>query len=155
MQVKVHPGVQANTIHLCRFKNLFSHLLDILGYPKGGTLKPTNNTCNNHGSPSMPFLGQMFLDVQPTAESMSHHTQFYIFQDTTSPCILLLYAACDCLGILQLQVPNEAPGHEHQFYRTKSCHYKTIFIQKLHRTTSLSRETDCQILQQKTLIPLK
>ena len=35
---------------------------------------------------------------------------FYVFNDTTSPKILLSYAASERLGIVKFQIPNEAPS---------------------------------------------
>ena len=34
--------------------------------------------------------------------------RFYVFEDTTSPPILLSYAASERLGIIKFKVPNEA-----------------------------------------------
>ena len=36
--------------------------------------------------------------------------RFYVFKDTTSPKILLSYAASERLGIVKFQIPNEAPS---------------------------------------------
>ena len=88
-----------NTIPLHNFKTLFPNLLDYLGNPKRGTLKHANKTGINHEGSPQPFMGDFFLDIKHRTEPV-----FYI---TTSPPMLLSYAACDQLGILEIKVPNE------------------------------------------------
>ena len=53
-----------------------------------------------------PSLGHFVAEVQHTTLSRPYHVCFYIFEDATSPQILLSYATSERLGILEFKVPN-------------------------------------------------
>ena len=57
-----------------------------------------------------PFLGQFIAKTEHKTELMFYPTYIYIFRDSTSPLILLLYTALDRSGILEFKVPNGVPS---------------------------------------------
>ena len=109
MKEKVDPGTQANSHDLTKFERLFPHILDDLGNPNRGTLKPTNKAWINHEGKPQPFLVQLFLDVKHTAEPVYYLTRLYVFKDTTRSLTLLSDAACDKIGILEIKEPKKLP----------------------------------------------
>ena len=75
-------------------------------YPKPGTFIPTAHTWISHGGSPKPFVGHFITDVNYTMLPRSYLTHFYVFEDATTPQILLSYAASEGLGILEFKVPN-------------------------------------------------
>ena len=55
------------------------------------------------------FIGKFIIDVQHKSKPISYSTHFYLFQDSASHQILLLYVASKCLGTLKFKVPIELP----------------------------------------------
>ena len=47
-------------------------------------------------------------EVMHGSEPRLYLTHFYVFEDATSPCILLSYATSERLGIIAFNVPNVA-----------------------------------------------
>ena len=80
------------------------------------------------------YLGHIILDAHYKTMGRSYPTRFYIFKDTTSPLILISYAASDMLGILQFKLPNKTASAQidhHPLFRTihhRTNAYKTILI---------------------------
>ena len=106
MTVKTDPGTQVNTIPLSRYHVLYPNKLTKSRYPKAKTLMPTHDTwiCTD-GLPK-PFLGHFIVEVAHTKEPRMYPVRFYIFEDATSPQIVLFYATSERLGIVSFQVPN-------------------------------------------------
>ena len=55
------------------------------------------------------FLGYFIADIQHKSLPDILQVRFFVFQDHTSPQILLSYSASLRLGIMEFKVPNEAP----------------------------------------------
>ena len=60
----------------------------------------------------MPFLGHFIVEVVHAKEPRTYPVRFYVFEDATSPHILLSYATLRRLGIVSFQVPNLAATHK-------------------------------------------
>ena len=75
-------------------------------YPKLNSLSPTAHTWISHDGKPKPFLGHFIAKVQYATLPRSYPVCFYVFQDATSPQILLSYATLERLGILEFKVPN-------------------------------------------------
>ena len=73
-----------------------------------GSLSPTSHTLILHDGSPKPYLGHFITEVQCATPPRSYPTHFYVFEDTTSPQILLSYATLERLGILEFKVPNLA-----------------------------------------------
>ena len=54
------------------------------------------------------FIGYFITDVHHKTFPKTVQVRFYVFEDTTSPPILLSYPASERLGIMEFKVPNEA-----------------------------------------------
>ena len=106
MMVKIEPGTQVNTIHLIRYQKLFPHKISESRYPKPGTLIPTSHSWMSHNGKPQPFLGHFIAKVNHATEPMWYPIDFYVFEDATSPKILVFYVISECLGILEFNVPN-------------------------------------------------
>ena len=55
------------------------------------------------------FLGYIVLNIQHKTLPQTLPIKFFVFEDATSPHILLSYPASSRLGIVQFTVPNKAP----------------------------------------------
>ena len=73
------------------------------------SLKPMWMIWSAHDGACQNFLGYILLDIQHKILSQVLPCKFYIFEDSTSPDILLSYHASSRLGIVQYTVPNKAP----------------------------------------------
>ena len=63
-----------------------------------------------HDETPQQFLGYFIADIHHKTIPEVLPIRFYVFKDTTSPKILLSYAASERLGIVKFQIPNEAPS---------------------------------------------
>ena len=90
MTIKIDPGAQVNTITLSKCHALFPNKLTKSRLPKPNALLPTAHTWMSHIGLPKPFLGHFVAEVMHASEPRSYPTQFYIFEDTTSPHILLI-----------------------------------------------------------------
>ena len=111
MTVKIDPGAQVNTIPLSRYHVLFPNKFTKSRFPNAKAPLPTNHTWISHDGLPKPFLGYSIVEVMHATEPKSYPTHFYVFEDTTSPHILLSYATSERLGIVSFQVPNLAATH--------------------------------------------
>ena len=112
MTVKIDPGTQVNTIPLSKYHTLYPNKLTKFRYPKAKTLMPTHHTWISHNGLPKPFLGHFIVEVVHVKEPRMYPVRFYVFEDATSPHILLSYATLVRLGIVSFQVPNLAATHK-------------------------------------------
>ena len=108
MTIKIDPGAQVNTMPLSRCQTLFPKKLTKSRYPKSKALMPTHHTWISHDGLPKPFLGHFIVDVSHATEPKMYPICFYVFEDNTSPHILLSYATLERLGIISFQVPSLA-----------------------------------------------
>ena len=106
MTVKIDPGAQVNTINLSKYCTLFPKKLTKSKFPKAKALFPTQHTWIYHDGSPKPFLGHFVAEVMHAIKPRSYPTHFYVFENTTSPHILLSYATSERLGFIQFIVPN-------------------------------------------------
>ena len=104
--VKINPSASVNTIPLSRYQKIFPQKIAENKYPKPSSLKPTSHSWISHDSSPQPFLGQFITDIRHVSQARSYPTCFYVFEDATSPHILLSYATSEWLGILQFNILN-------------------------------------------------
>ena len=109
LPVKVDPGADVNTIHLTKYRKLFPAHFTKAGNLKQKALHPTRHTWTAHDETPQQFLGYFIADIHHKTKPEVLPIRFYVFKDTTSPKILLSYAASERLGIVKFQIPNEAP----------------------------------------------
>ena len=112
MIVKIDPGTQVNRIPLSKYCTLYPNKLTKSRYPKTKTLMPTHNTWISHNGLPKPFLGHFIVEVAHAKEPRMYPVRFYVFEDATSPHILLSYATSERLGIVSFQVLNLAATHK-------------------------------------------
>ena len=116
--VKVDPSADVNTIPLTKCIKLFPAHFTKAGNLKQKALHPTRHTWTVHDETSQQFLGYFIADIHHKTIPDMLPIRFYVFKDTTSPKILLSYAASERLGIVKFQIPNEALDcfrhHQHQ-----------------------------------------
>ena len=72
----------------------------------------THHTWISHNGLPKPFLGHFIVEVAHAKEPRTYPVRFYIFEDATSPHILLSYARLDRLGIVSFQVCNLTATHK-------------------------------------------
>ena len=108
MTVNIDPGAQVNTIPFSRYQTLFPKKLTKSRYPKAKALLPTHHTWISHDGSPKPFLSHFIVDVLHVTEPKTYPVHFYVFEDATSPHILLSYFTSERLGIVSFQVPNLA-----------------------------------------------
>ena len=89
LTVKIDPGTQVNTILLSRYSKTLPKKMPENGYPKPSSLNSTNHFWISHDGKQNPFLGQFITNVKHVSQAMSYLTCFYVFEDATSPHILL------------------------------------------------------------------
>ena len=111
LQVKVDPGADSSIIPLSRFRSAFPKHFTKSGALKKNALQPTYATWSAHDGKLKHFLGYLVLNIQHKTTSQILPIKFYVFEDHSSPDILLSYAASSRLGIVQFTVPNEAPAN--------------------------------------------
>ena len=102
------PGAAVNTIPLSCYKKLFKKNLTKAGHIKNNVLHPTSHSWSSHDKKPQPFIGYFIIDVHHKTLSKTMQVRFYVFEDTTSPPLLLSYEASERLGIIEFKVPNEA-----------------------------------------------
>ena len=110
LPVKVDPGADVNTIPLTKYRKLFPAHFTKAGNLKQKALHPTRHTWTVHDETPQQFLGYFIADIHHKTKPEVLPIRFYVFNDTTSPKILLSYAASERLGIVKFQIPNEAPS---------------------------------------------
>ena len=108
MTIMIDPGAQVNTIPLSKYHTLFPNKLTKSGFPKPNALLPTAHTLMSHNGSPKPYLGHFVAEVMHASEPRSYLTCFCMFEDATSPHILLSYATSERLGIVTFNVPNLA-----------------------------------------------
>ena len=106
--IKIDSGAQVNTIPLSKYQKLFPHKINDSRYPKPSSLSPTAHTWMSHGGSPKPFLGHFIAGVHHAMQPRSYPIYFFMFEDSTSPQILLSYATSESLGIFEFKVPNLA-----------------------------------------------
>ena len=106
--MKVDPGAAVNTIPLSHCKKLFKKNLTKAGHIKNNVLHPTSHSWSSHDNKPQPFIGYFIIDIHHETLSKTMQVRLYVFEDTTSPPILLSYAASERVGIIEFRVPNEA-----------------------------------------------
>ena len=107
--VKVDPGMDVNTIPLSKYRKLFPAHFTNAGNLKQKSLHPTRHMWTAHHD-IQHFLGFFIADIHHKTQPEILPVRFYVFKDTTSPKILLSYAALERLGIVKFQMPNEVPS---------------------------------------------
>ena len=88
-------------------------------------MQPTYATWSAHDGKHKHFLGYIVLNIQHKTTPQVLPIKFYVFDDHTSPVILLSYAASSRLGIVQFTVPNETPVH-YPLWINASTQNKTV-----------------------------
>ena len=109
LQAKVDPGADCSTIPLSHFRSAFPKHFTKSGALKKNALQPTYATWSAHDGQRKHFSGYLVLNIQHKTTPQILPIKFYVFEDHTSPDILLSYAASSRLGIVQFTVPNETP----------------------------------------------
>ena len=112
MTVKIDAGTQVNTIPLSKYHTLYPNKLTKSRYPKAKSLMPIHHTWISHNGLPKPFLGHFIVEVAHAKEPRMYTVRFYVFEDATSPHVLLYYATSERLGIVSFQVPNLAATHK-------------------------------------------
>ena len=107
--MKADPGISDRTIPLSCFHKLFLEHFTRTGALKKTALKPTASNWLSHDGIPQNFLGHIVLDIQHKILPQILPFKFFIFEDITSPYILLSYPASWRLGIVEFKVPNEMP----------------------------------------------
>ena len=134
LPVKIDPGADVNTIPLTKYRMLFPAHFIKAGNLKQKALHPTRHTWAVHDETPQQFLGYFIADIHHKTIPEVLPIRFYVFKDTTSPKILLSYAASERLGIVKFQIPNEAPlialdtisTKKHVTFRTPLHMYRPI-----------------------------
>ena len=108
MTIKIDPGTQVNIILLSKYQKLFPHKINDSRYHKPSSLSPTAHTWMSHDSSPNPFIEHFVTKVQHAMQPKLYPTCFYVFEDSTSPQILLSSVTLERLGILEFQVPSLA-----------------------------------------------
>ena len=76
--------------------------------------------------------------------------RLYMFEDTTSPPILLLYAASERLGIIEFKVPNEAIlTAAIDTISTKKVTFSTPFTHQQNQTPRKAQQCTIEICHKK------
>ena len=104
MAFKVDPGAKAGSIPFSRFKGGSPNQGDYIGSPKKGIFGPSNKTWVKHNRTKQPFLGQFFINIKHTVKP----DHILHLRGQQKPPILLSYAGCERLGILEIKVHDKA-----------------------------------------------
>ena len=134
LPVKVDHSADVNTIPLTKYRKLFPAHFTKAGNLKQKALHPTRHTWTAHDETPQQFLGYFIADIHHKTKPEVLPIRFYVFKDTTSPKILLSYAASERLGIVKVQIPNEAPSialdtistKKHVTFRTPLHTYRPV-----------------------------
>ena len=110
LPVKVDPGTNVNTIPLTKYRKLFPAHFTKAGNLKQKALHPRRHTWTTHDETPQQFSGYFIADIHHKTIPEVLPIRFYVFNDITSPKILLSYVASERLGIVKFQIPNEAPS---------------------------------------------
>ena len=108
LPVKVDPDADVNTIPLTKYRKLFPAHFAKAGNLKQKALHRTRHTWTVYDETPQQFLDYFIADIHHKMKPEVLPIRFYVFKDTTSPKILLSYAASERLGIVKFQIPNEA-----------------------------------------------
>ena len=130
------PSVDVNTVPLTKYRKLFPAHFTKAGNLKQKALHPTRHMWTGHDETPQQFLGYFIANIHHKTIPEVLLIRFYVFKDTTSPKILLSYAASERLGIVKFQIPNEAPSIALDTISTKkhSGHHSTHTDQSSQRT---------------------
>ena len=109
LPVKVDPSADVSTIPLTKYRKLFPSHFTKAGNLKQKALHPTKHMWTAYDEMPQQFLRYFIADIHHKTQPEVLPIRFYVFKDTTSPKILLSYAASERLGIVKFQIPNEAP----------------------------------------------
>ena len=109
LHMKVDQGASCSSITLSHFHKTFPKHFTKSGALKKSALKPMWMIQSAHDEPCQNLLGCIVLDIHHKTLPQVLPCKFYVFEDSTSPDILLSYPASSRLGIVQFTVPNEAP----------------------------------------------
>ena len=93
---------------LSKYHTLFPNQSNKSRFPKPNALLQTAHTWISHDSSPKPFLGHFVAEVMHASEPRLYLTHFCMFEDVTSPHIILFYATSERLGIITFNVPNLA-----------------------------------------------
>ena len=134
LPVKVDPSADVKTIPLTKYRKLFPAHFTKAGNLKQKALHPTRHTWTVHDETPQQFLGYFIADIHQKTQPEVLPIRFYIFKNTTSPKILLLYVASERLGIVKFWIPNEAPSialdtistKDHVTFRTPLHMYRPV-----------------------------
>ena len=69
------------------------------------------STWSLHDGQKKQFLGFFTIDIQHKTLPKLIPLSFYVFEDTTSPFLLLSYSTSIHLGIVEFKIPNEASAN--------------------------------------------
>ena len=101
------PWFSGQHYPLRRHQKLFPNKISKSSYPKPSTLSPTSHTPDFIQQQAQTLPRSFVADANPSTEPSSYPTCFYIFEDVTSPQILLSYATSERLGILESKSPTQ------------------------------------------------
>ena len=120
ISVKVDPGADVNMIPLSCYRKLLKKNFTKAGNIKQNVLHPTSHLRSQNvlhltshlrssqDNKLQKFLGYFITNIHHKTISKTLPVRFYVFQDTTSPPILLSHPASEMLGIIEFKLPNEA-----------------------------------------------
>ena len=126
--VKVDTDAEACTTPLTYFKKMFPHRINSHSSLTRDALLSIDKRWIGHNGYPEKYMGQIILDVSDKRTGRSYPTRFYIFEDVTSPLILISYAASDRLVILQFNLPNTAASAQIDTITTQPKSHKCIMF---------------------------
>ena len=109
LHVKVDPGTLCSLIPLFHFCKAFPKHLTKSGALKKSALIPMWMTQSAYDGTCQNFLGYIVLDIHHKTLPQVLPCKFYVFENQTSPDILLSYPTSSRVGIVQFTVPNKVP----------------------------------------------
>ena len=101
LHIQVDLGASCSSIPLSCFCKAFPKYFIKSGALKRTTLKPTWMTWTAHNGTCQNVLGYIVLDIQHKTLCQILPCKFYVFEDFTSPDILLFYPTSLILGIVK------------------------------------------------------
>ena len=109
LHVKVNPGASCSSIPLSHFHEAFPKFFTKSETLQKTAIKATWMTWPAHDGTCQNFLGYIVLDIQHKTLPQVLPCKFYVFEDFTSPDILLSYPTSSRLGVEEFTVPNKVP----------------------------------------------
>ena len=106
--MRVYPGASASTFLLSCFGKAFPQYFTQTGAIKEAALISTVVNWRAHNRMPQNILKYIVLDIQHKTLPQVLPFKLYVFEDFTSPDILLSYPTSSRVGIVEFKVPNES-----------------------------------------------